>query len=1045
MLLLPTMLFAQAGGNVTGVVSDQTGLPIPGVTVLIKGSSRGTITDFDGNFTVKLESSKAVLEFSYIGYEVKNLEVKPGNTYKVLLEQSSEVLDEVVVIGYGSVDKKDITGAISSIKPSEDVVAQSQDIESVLRGRAAGVQVSANGAEPGASVSVRIRGLSSITGNSEPLYVVDGIVMGGVTDDTDDPLGGGTPPQGGLTGVNPADIESIEVLKDASATAIYGSRASNGVILITTKKGKKGDAKFTYLNTTSVGSVVRNIDVLDTNEYMEYQNQMRVNLGQSPAYTINPDGSAYTTGSEPTLVQGVDWAKDTYKMALIRRNRLTVSGGTDTGDYYISGGILSNQGTFPNAEAKATDFNLNLNQDLNSRLKIGVKLSGSYTELSANRGADDLGGANNSMVRQVILAAPILNLSDNNQDNEDVDQALDGPRAWTEEYDDLADETRLLGRVQADYKISDEFTYRLRVGADYRKKERRFWYGVGLRKGQQNNGIAGLSIMDRFRYNIDNTLMFRKAFNKNHKINGTVGFLMEGINTEKASYSSSNFADKSLRSDGISYGQSYNPYDVFKDDEKIYSFIGRLNYTLFNKYLFTGTFRADGSTKFLKPRFGYFPAFSFAWKAIQEEFLQDQDILSDLKVRLGYGEVGNQGIPSFLTNTYYDRTGSGISNAGDSQETAVVPINLANPDLLWENASQYNAGIDFGFFNDRLVGNVDVYYKNSSNLLIKAPIPPSTGFGSIVSNQGDLVTKGLEVSLSGDVINTKNTNWSIFGNIAFSRNRIEALGLEKSAFGALGDQIAFQGTRISGGNVFKQAANIFIEGRQAALFYGYATQGIIRDASQLTSPATGNPLEFKGNPLQVGDVYFIDQNGDGNIDDNDKTVIGNPNPEFSYGLGSTFEHKNFSASIMFNGVYGNEIANGNTMESAYANNTSKNVRREAYYDAFDPVTNPNGNYPRVGAGSGASYPDEFNDRNVEDGSFLRLSYVTLGYNLPVDDISFIDSAKLSVSGQNLYLWTNYSGFDPEVSSFAYDPTRSGVDWGSFPNQRTFMIGLNVGF
>ena len=1046
LFILPLTIMAQK--TIEGTITDDNKIPLPGASILVKGTTTGAVTNFDGKFTINLTSTPSTLVISYLGYVTQEVLITSQTNITIVLESDQESLDEVVIIGYGSVDKKDVTGAITSIKPTTVAAQQSNGIEDVIKGRAAGVQVNANGAEPGASISVKIRGTSSLTGNSEPLYVVDGIIMDTATEDTDNPISGYASQQGGISGVNPQDIESIEVLKDASATAIYGSRAANGVIIITTKKGKSGVAKFNFATSIALGKVVQNIDVLDTEGYANYQNDSRVNLGFDPIYTLNSDGTIFTTDDMPVQIQGIDWAEDTYRNAIIKKNRLSVSGGGDNGNYYISGGMTSNQGTFPNALAEVIDLNLNLNQDLSDRIKLSAKIATTYTELSSSKGTDENGSSNTSMVRQVLQAAPILNFSDNNLDDVDVEENLDGARAWTSDYDDNAEEIRLLGSLNLDYKLSKSLTYRIRFGADYRKKERSFWYGTALRKGRDPNGIAGTGTLNRFRYNIDNTLMYRKSFGKNHRVNATVGYLIDKTNITRTRYSASDFADKSLRADGISFAGVNTPLIIDSEFPTILSYIGRLNYTLSNRYIFTGTFRADGSSKFAKGnQWGYFPAFSFAWQAKKESFLRQSNTVSDLKIRLGYGEVGNQNISSYRFLTPFGRTEEALADAdGNGSLIAVIPQNLANPNLRWETAIQYNAGIDFGFFNDRLTGTVDTYYKTSSDLLLDVPVGPTSGFNFITSNKGDIENKGIEFALNGDIINNDKVKWNVFGNISFNKSKVVTIGTPAQNYGTLGNVVAFLGNEVSGGTFFKQPANIFVEGQEIGLFYGLQTQGIIRTDADLTNTPTGDPLQYGGTDLRVGDVYFVDQDGDGNITDADKTIIGNPNPDFIYAFGSTFDYKNFSLSFLFNGVYGNDIANANLLELGYANNITKNVLTAAYTDAFDPVTNPTGNYPYAGVGGiGTNYTTDFNDRAVEDGSFLRLSYVSLGYNVPVDQINFIDTMKLTVSGQNLWLLTDYSGFDPEVNSFAYDPLRNGIDSGSFPNQRTFSLGLNVTF
>lgn len=1044
--LLPLLMFSQK--TLTGKVTDNSNFPLPGASIIEKGTSNGTATNIDGEFSINLQQTPTTLIVSYIGFITKEVSITNQDNITILLEDDNQQLDEVVVIGYGSVNKKDLTGAVTSIKPSEAAAERSVGVEDIIRGQAAGVQVSNNSNEPGGSISVKIRGVSSLTQNAQPLYVVDGIIMDSATEDVDNPISGYTPPQGGgISGINPADVESIEVLKDASATAIYGSRAANGVIIITTKKGKRGSAKFNYTTSFSTASIVRNIDVLGIQDFAAYQNAWRAEQNIDPNYIINPDGSVLDANTLEVL-EGIDWAEDTFRNAEVLKHRLSASGGGENGDYYISGGFVKNQGTVPNALAKAIDFNINLNQNLTERLKLRFKTAATYTELSASKGTDENGGANNSLIRQIRLSAPILNFAENNLDDEDVDDFIDGPRAWLSDYDDDSDEIRILGSLNMDYKISDVFTYRLRFGSDYRRKERSFWYGTALLKGRAPNGLAGISTLNRFRYNIDNTLMFRKRFNKNHRINGTVGVLFDKTNIKKTRYSGADFADKSLRADGISFAGTFTPLIIDSEYPTIVSFIARANYTLMNKYLFTATFRADGSSKFAEGnRWGYFPAFSFAWKAKEEAFLSDSETISDLKLRLGYGEVGNQRISSYSFLTPFGATEAFLADAAGGNLIPVVPLNLANPDLKWETAIQYNAGVDFSLFDDRVSGTVDTYYKTSSDLLLRVALGPTAGFNFLTANQGSIENRGLEISLNGDIISNDNVKWNVFGNIAFNKNKITDLGSVLPAeIGNLGLQTSFFGNQVSGGTYFKQPANIYIDGEEAGLFFGYATDGIIRSDQELESPATSQPLTYGGVPLRVGDVNFVDQNGDGDINEADKTIIGNPNPDYTFGFGSTFEYKNLSISVLFNGVYGNDIANGNMLELGYAGTRNRNIFVDAYTEAFDANTNPNGTYPAIGVGGlGPNYATDFNDRQVEDGSFLRLSNVTLGYNFPMDKIDIIDSMRISLSGQNLFLISDYTGFDPEVNSFAYDPLRTGIDWGSFPNQRTFTFGVNVTF
>ncbi|WP_367388008.1 SusC/RagA family TonB-linked outer membrane protein [Lewinella sp. LCG006] len=1031
--------------TVRGIVQDNEGLPLIGATVMVKGSNNGTATDVDGKYELKAKPVD-VLVFSYTGYEPQEITVGSQTSLDVVLNTDVEVLDKVVVIGYGSVRKRDLTGAVNTLDPTTEEVSQFDDFQSYLQGRATGVYVQSNGAEPNSPSSIRIRGANSLRGDNEPLYVIDGIIVNSSTEDTADPLSGGNSylsPQNGLTGVNPQDIESIEILKDASATAIYGSRGANGVILITTKQGTSGKTKVTYNTVARFGEATNLVDFLDASQYVDYQAEARELQGFNPRFYQYSDGSIaeFVTSADymeanaadiPRLEQ-VNWYEDIFRTSVSQNHRLNVSGGSEKGKFYFAGGYLTNQGIVPNAEAKSGDILLNFTRDLSDRVSLSTRVSATFSANQASKGTENLGGANRSIIQQITLGAPLLGFSDNNV-TDDIEQIVDGPRAWIQDYNDDAEELRTLGSIKLDYEISDVFSYRFQTGVDYRNKQRQIWYGTSIFRGAQANGEAGISTLDRFRYNIDNTLMFKKRFRKGHRINGTVGFIWDATDVEQTTFSASDFANKDLRYNGISLGQVYTPLVYDTRQEALLSFLGRVNYSWKDRYLVTASFRSDGTSKFADDnKYSFFPAVAVAWRMINEKFLADQNLLSDAKLRIGWGLTGSQAIQPYQTLARFGPTANLLSDAEGNGITALIPLNLANPSLIWETTNQFNAGVDVGFLNDRFTGSVDVYYKRTYDLLQQLNIGPSAGFSSFTANQGDLINRGIEFGFNANILEGK-LRWQLRGNISFNRNEITNLGLPPAQFGTQ-TYSAFLGQNVSGGNFFKVPANIFIEGQPAGVFWGYATNGIVSTPEQLEQAPN-----VQGMTTQLGDVFYVDQNGDGNITELDLTVIGDPNPDFTYGIGSDFGYGRFSLSLFFNGVYGNEIANGNLAQTDYAGGNTNNIRTEAYLDAWRP-DNIEGAYPRIGYLN----PGDFTDRFLEDGSFLRLSYVSLGYELPAGVINRIQSARFFVSGQNLLLITSYSGFDPEVDSFSYDPTRRGIDWGSFPNQRSVTFGLNVGF
>lgn len=1044
LFLVPSILFAQK--TIRGVVKGDNGELLPGVGVVEKGTTNGTTTDFDGVYIIELESNDATLAYSFIGYKITEIKIK-GNTQNVTLEIDHQQLDEIVVIGYGTIAKKDLTGAVTSLNPDQRNLDVAKSIGDFLTGRAAGVQVNSLGSQPGAPISIKIRGVNSLTSSTEPLYVIDGVIVDSSDEDTINPSGTYEAPQNGIAGINPRDIEDIQILKDASATAIYGSRGSNGVILITTKRGKKGKAKFNFATTTSMGNVTNLYTVLETMDYVDFQNDIKDSQGFIPKYYVYPDDSfAVFENDEQYMIdnsdsierlEGVNWADEIFQTSVATDMRLSVSGAGENGNYFIAGGVIKSEGNIPDTSSDVIDFVININQNLTKRLKLGTKISTTYTKNSASQGTEGLGSARFNIMKQINSYAPIRNDVENIDGSDvDPDNYIDGPEAWIVGYDDLSNDIRFQGAFNLDFKISKIFSYKFLFGGDYRNKTRQRWFGNELAKGAQVNGEATLATLNRFRYNIDNTITFKKVFNKNNKINGFVGVVIDQRKTVNTANRATGFANHDLRADGISFGEIYSPVIYDKQDEFILSFLGRINYTLMNRYLFSATVRTDGSSKFATGnKYATFPSFAFAWVAKNEGFLEDVESVSQLKLRLSWGLTGNQNIPNYRTITPYGSSNPPLSDGSGGAITSFIPTNLANPDLRWETTSQYDAGLDVSFLNNRFTLTTDIYYKEIEDLLLNVQVGASTGFTSYYANQGSITSKGLEFTVYANIID-KNFKWDVYGNIGLNKSKIQNLGIPLADFGQE-TYSAFLGSQISGGRYFHVPANIFIEGMAPGLFYGYETDGIINTQEKLdTAPSIGSLA-----PL-MGDVNMVDQNGDGQITSADLTIIGDPNPDFDFGFGTTLYYNAFTLDIFFNGSQGAEIANGNSLQDGYAAQSPKNIREEAYFDAWSPE-NPDGAFPRVGYN--LSDVTGFTDRIVEDASYLRLSNVAFSYQLPTENIKGLTGVNLTLSGQNLFLITNYSGYDPEISSFSFSKGKVGVDWNSFPNQRRVSLGLNLSF
>ena len=1048
LLLLPLFAFSQAK-IVSGVVNDDMGGPLPGASVQVKGSeSIGSITDFDGKFTIALKAGETKIIVSYVGFVSQQIDVKEQNNILVTLDQDVSELEEVVVIGYGTVLKKDLTGSVASVKVSETISRQSTTVDQLLQGRAAGVQVTQNAANPGSGISVRIRGTSSLRGNNEPLYVVDGIIISSASEDVVATGGNNTgqEQQNGLNGINPRDIEDIQILKDASATAIYGSRGANGVILITTKKGTPNQVKTNFFVNTSMRSVTKTYDVLDAFDYARYRNEsnLRTTATGFPAFHIegnqlyqivNNDGNVSISD---TPVTTVDWQDELLNLSTSLSVGGSVSGGSDNGNYYLSAGFNDQKGLAKNSSFKSGDLRLNLNQTLGPKVKINARLSGFFSSTDFAEGGDLIGSANQSFIRNLLSFRPIL--PDGLEDAENIDDlGISSPYSFIDDFEDISNENRFFGSLTATFDLGLKgLSYQVRAGGNIRTKERRRFYGLTTYVGLNANGQLQLSQMNASSFQVVNTLRFNRTFNRKHRINSVLGLTYDQRTTKNMTYVVQDFVTLEKTTEQPFLGQVISsPLANLDRETKLFSILGRVNYAFDNKYILTASFRRDGVSKFLEEeRYGFFPSMALAWNLHREEFIQNIDVIDQLKLRLGWGQIGNHGIGAYGTLSNYGINSSvlyGTPNNGTS--VPLILNNIANSTLTWETTEQSNIGVDFSLADGMITGTLDAYDKTTKDLLINSNIAPSTGFNNLLVNRGELSNKGLEIALQFNPISSDDLDISIGGNIAFNETRIEGLSSQSLSSvllnGNYQDRRFYLGNTISRGNYFKYPANIFIEGEETALFYGFETDGIY----QTGDTTIGN--------AQAGDVRIIDQNGDNVINLLDRTVIGNPNPDYTFGINLSVRYKSFSLSALVNGVYGNDIINGNLIQMGNAEGLFRNILSDAYHGAWRPEK-PSNSYPRIGY-LGNDGPEflAISDRYVEDGSYLRLNNITLGYDLPINKNNTIKSANIYVTGQNLLTLTNYSGYDPEITSFMWTGLINGVDWNGPPNSKNILIGLNI--
>ena len=828
-LLLTVELFAQTA--VSGRITDKNGESVIGATILVKGTTTGTSSDAEGRYKIVIPAAaEKTLQVSYLGYKPQEIAVGTRTRIDIELESDEAQIEEVVVVGYGTLRKSDVTGAVTSVKIDKNEAAQVASFDKLLQGHAAGVQVTTGNAAPGGAVSVKIRGTSSFNGTGEPLYVVDGIILNPSSQDVKNPLGStGQEAQNALASISPQDIASMEILKDASATAIYGSMGANGVVLITTKQGTSDTPRIEFSTMVDISTPRKHIDVLDLDQFLAYSDDVGVSLDIK----------------EGEVLEARDWQDYTMRNAVSINTRVSVSGRSDKSNYYLAGGYLDNNGIIRNTNVRQYDFRANFDHRIAKFIKVGTKTTVSNRKNQMTQGTEP-GGTQNatratSMIRQMLGSKPYVTTSGEDLGDEEDYKGTD---LWLNSYEDGSDEFRLSGSLYADIRLTKWLSFKTTFGTDYRNKNRTRFYGQYLDNGL--NGRAGFSELVAFRYNVDNMFNINKSFKGGHRIDAVLGISVNSAENHNSTINAQDFPDYpalEFRSDAISNAKTQVP-GYSEDASTLMSYIARMVYSYKDRYVLTATFRADGSSKFSKEnRFSYFPSFSAAWRMSEEKFMKNLNFISNLKLRAGWGMVGNQGLSPYQTLTTYSSMytadpNSDYSVSPDGQFViGIKPSIMSNRELKWETTEQYNVGLDLGLLDNRLNMTLDLYYKNTKDLLQQISIPPSTGFSSMWINRGNIENRGVEFSVDAYPVDNADFTWNVNANISFNRNKIGSIGLPAASHGNIFAS-AFEGEEISNtSDYFKMPANIFIEGRPAGLFYGFRTNGIVtQEAIPLEEP-----------------------------------------------------------------------------------------------------------------------------------------------------------------------------------------------------------------
>jgi TonB-linked SusC/RagA family outer membrane protein len=1036
MLVAAMPAFAQSV-TVQGVVVDQSDEPIIGASVAIKGKpGSGAITDIDGKFSIVVPNLKTTLVVSYVGMVTKEVQATTKPMAIVLVEDTN-VLEELVVVGYGQMKKSDMTGAVVSVNSDAIKKSVPTSIDQVLQGRAAGVQIQSNSGTPGASTSIRIRGINSLNATNQPIFVIDGVVIDSSTDDEN---------SNPLSSINPSDIVSMDVLKDASATAIYGSRASNGVIMITTKKGQKGEATVTYDGYVGWQEMPKKYDMLNLSEYAahhEVRAQVTSQVDPSDAF-VRAD----------LLGEGTDWQDELFRKALMTSHNISIAGGNDKTTYSFGGGYLNQDGIALGSDFRRLTLRTSLETQIKSWLRGGVTIS--FTESKQNVGTD------NNTIMSALKQQPTVAVTsaDGTYDGPDDVWMPDNPvgLASLRTNNNRKINTRLNTFLEA--TLYKGLTLRTELSADYNLNKYYYYqpdYQFGIKTSDTRT--SKWTKTDTKYWSWRNILTYVNTFNDVHNVNVMLGQEMSHSNWENQVGTTSGFLTNTtpdLSAGDITASTSTGS----RIENSIASFFGRAFYSFKDKYLLTATLRRDGSSKFATGhKWGWFPAVALAWRASEESFIKELEALNSLKVRAGWGKTGNQNVSdyAYMALLSYKTTPWG---------TGVLTGNTANEDLTWETTSSYNVGIDLGLFKSRIELVADLYYKKTDNLLLQLPLPAylgSAGQGAASNpwgNVGSIENKGVEITLNTTNITNKDFQWT--SNIVFSlnRNKVVSLDTESSTI-----EKTYQPSSTN------YIVTKTVVGEPIGQFWGYKVIGRFDNPTDFYKhDANGNVVQVaipEGNTISpestwLGDYIFEDVNGDGVINSEDCTFIGNPEPKFTWGFGNTFSYKNFDLNLFFSGSYGNKALNLTRMyieDPRLNSNILKSSLNYAVVSVIDPSL-PSDDYRNcyVSNASSTTMPAlQRSDKNanytrisdllIEDASYIRLQNLSFGYTLPKNLVrkAYLENVRVYFNCQNVFTLTKYKGLDPEVGAMYGDALMTGVDYGRYPSPRIYTFGINLAF
>ena len=1009
---------------ISGTIKDEQGDGLPGASVLIKGTTIGTSTNAEGKFSLSVPTSAAILVVSYIGYAPQEVPIEGQTTIEITLQPDKATLAEIVVVGYGTQKRSDLTGAISSVKSEDLKQLPMQRVDQALQGRAPGVMVLNPSGQPGGKTTIRIRGMNSINGSNQPLVVVDGLQ--GVD----------------IESLNPNDIESIEILKDASATAIYGSQGANGVLMITTKKGNKGTPVISYSYSLSYQQLREKLDLMNAADFAKTINANRATQNQPGNDVITPTPiftDAQIAGYEQN--GGTDWQDEVYRTAPMQSHQLGVSGGTDNMQYLVSGGYLDQKGILINSRFQRFTLRANVNIDINKWMSFGLSWAGIREQGNTppyGEGVADIDplGQTVSLAPRWGATIPVYDELGNYSKHPSNfgEPGMANPVASAKEVFGENNNMRNNLNTFIEFKPLEGLSIRISGGAVSRNYDNYRYMNENTFTGFQKSGLAQTSSGIYTRFQNSNIVTYNKAVGVH---NFTITAVVEQqVETDKnTSIEASGFSvdDNSVWDLG---GASTRFVSSYNRKRVINSYLARVNYSLKDKYLLTASYRADGSSVFGENnKWGYFPSISAAWRLSEEKFLKDINLFSDLKLRASWGVTGNQSISPYASLSQILSGANYPYNGGDNTDIGFSIVRAANPDLKWESTTQTDVGLDFGLFNGRLTGSFDYYVKTTDDLLLSRQLPTMTGFSSIVDNIGSTENKGIEIALGGDPL-VGAFRWNTGFNISFNESKVLTLADE--------NKLPFRTTTGAGYGITNSAPLMYLKaGEPFGQMTGRITLGTWSEAERDQAAAFGQ---------LPGDIKYKDINNDGMINNSDLTTIGNALPDFIWGWTNRFSFKNFELIVLFQGVQGNDLFNISRIrlerpgEGTSTNLLNRWTPENQNTDVPAFILQSERKAAALPSGK-VSVGDTRVSRWVEDASYTRLKNITLAYSLPASIISKIGMSKLRayVTGTNLLTITDYTGYDPEISSFNSNDASLGIDFGSYPTSKTFTVGVDLTF